>query len=157
LNNMQNEDGSWTEICNMQGFSNVWATGFIGLFLNKESNTLKKANKFLIQNKQDNLWGYNTDWTYDYDSTTCVLGALNFGNYNIKQYMDKWWEGQGENGAFTTYTPTNKIISMLNLNKKEIKGWTQGHTCVSAMSYYFLANSEVSTSYKNHFELIYRQ
>ncbi len=152
IDSMQNEDGSWLEVCNMQGFSNVWATGFIGAFLEDNSSSLGSAKQFLINHRQDDLWGYNTDWTYDYDSTTCVLMSLNDNHHSLDIYIDKWLKGQNTDGSFRTYSPNNKIISNLNLNRRQIKGWTQGHVCVSAMGYYFLSNLENQDQYNEQIE-----
>jgi len=152
IESMQNEDGSWMEVCNKQGFSNVWATGFIASFLGAKSKPLSNANQFLLKHQQDDLWGYNTDWTYDYDSTTCALLTLNDKNEPIDKYINRWLKGQTENGSFRTYSPNNKIVSNLSLSKKDIKGWTQGHVCVSAMSYYFLSKLENQEPYSDEIE-----
>ncbi|MCD9019438.1 prenyltransferase/squalene oxidase repeat-containing protein [Parachryseolinea silvisoli] len=140
--NMQNADGSWFEVTNMQGMSNVWATGFIAAHLDNRSDNFIKAAGFLAQNKQDrNLWGYNTEWTFDYDSSTCALLALSQAGHSIDADLKEWLKGQTREGGFGTYSSEHySLVSNLGLKgKNQVKGWIHAHVCVSALAYYFLS------------------
>lgn len=137
--NMQNNDGSWFEISNMQGLSNVWATGFISSFLAPDNESARSAKNFLLNNKQGKLWGYNTDWTFDFDSTTCVLLSLNNLSENVDTDVQEWIKGQNASGGFSTYSGDQyNLFSNMGLKKKDVRGWIREHTCVSALAYYFM-------------------
>lgn len=137
--NMQNTNGSWYEVSNMQGLSNVWSTGFIASFLDSNNECLSKAGDFLLTHKQGDLWGYNTDWTYDFDSTTCALLTLDKLQLPIHPFLGEWFKSQKENGGFSTYSEHEHVLfSNLGLKKSDVKGWINDHTCVSALAYYFL-------------------
>ena len=140
IRSMQNANGSWYEISNMQGLSNVWSTGFIASFLDPQSDCLQRASDFLLANRQNGLWGYNTDWVYDFDSTTCALFTLSRNNYPVGEDLPNWFKGQTDEGGFRTYIDNDHVLrGNLGLeNKKDVKGWTNSHLCVSALAYFFL-------------------
>ena len=139
ISRLQNQDGSWFEITNMQGLSNVWSTGYIASFLQEQDHSFSRANNFLLTHQQDHLWGYNTDWTFDYDSTTNVLLALNKASICVEPHMRRWFSGQTEAGGFGTYSPNeNTLASRMGLKDNQVTGWTSTHVCVSALAYYFL-------------------
>lgn len=144
IKKLQFNDGNWYENLNKQGLSNIWATAFISMFLD-ESRQKEKAMNFLKKINKDNLWGYNTDWIYDYDSTTCVL--LNIIDSEEKKSISKnWTNGQNKDGGFSTYSEkdTTRLYNLLNLDfNKNIKGWTQSHICVSALAYYFIVSKDM--------------
>jgi hypothetical protein len=156
ISQMQNNDGSWFDIANKQGLSNVWATGFISSHLNEKANSYKRAIKFLLANRQNDQWGYNTDWIPDYDSTTCVLLAFSKANIDLKNDLSKWVNGQGKNGGFSTYKKNNvELINLLGFNNiSQIKGWTEEHVCVSALAYFFLTNIELSKKNRARLSLL---
>ncbi|PJJ53146.1 squalene cyclase [Hymenobacter chitinivorans DSM 11115] len=143
IERLQGTDGSWFEVTNMQGLSNVWATGFVASYLEKDNPNLVKATEFLLANQQDHLWGYNTDWVFDFDSTTCVLFALHNADQPVQPYLVPWFEGQTSTGGFRTYSDTAfNLVSQLGLKKTQLNGWTSAHICVSALAYYFLNHLE---------------
>ena len=140
----QNEDGSWNEILNSSGVSDIWATGFILYFISQKNVRkeiqplcLKKATEFI--EKQDGNWGYNLSWINDCDSSNFSLLGLHFNNKNIKRYIPEILKYQLASGGFVTYNDIHALLS--SLNQKEItsaSGWTREHICVSSVSYYLL-------------------
>ncbi len=139
IRNKQFNDGSWNDVMNKQGLSNVWATGFISIF-NDDPVMLDSAGEFLINNKYDQLWGYNNDWIYDYDSSTCSLIAIAKSKYTAEkaQALRLWASGQNEDGGFGTYKLSNKeFVERIGLHPNKLKGWCQSHVCISALAYYF--------------------
>ncbi|AYN00855.1 hypothetical protein [Chryseobacterium sp. 3008163] len=143
INDLQFKNGSWYENLNKQGFSNSWATGFISLFLDDADAEKDKSIEFLKKSHQNNLWGYNTDWSYDYDSTTCSLINV-VKNKKDFHLIEKWQTGQNNNGGFSTYSDNDpELLGRLNLTKSNIKGWVQSHVCVSALAYYFVVSKKI--------------
>ena len=141
----QNDDGSWNEILNSSGVSDVWATGFILYFISQKDVRKKiqplcrkKATEFI--EKQDGNWGYNLSWINDCDSSNFSLLGLHFNNKNIKRYIPEILKYQLASGGFITYNDIHALLS--SLNQKEItsaSGWTREHICVSSVAYYLLA------------------
>lgn len=140
LDRLQNKDGSWYEISNMQGLSNVWSTGFIASFLEAGEERLHKAADFLLNNKQQHLWGYNSDWQADYDSSTAALITLSKTQHNVRKYLELWFGGQTAQGGFSTYAENDPVLAdMMDIRPAQLKGWTGSHACVSALAYYLLS------------------
>ncbi|MDG2432944.1 hypothetical protein [Flavobacterium sp.] len=87
----QNKYGSWRDYLNQGGISDIWTTSFI-LSKISENTKLKsifqieisKALIFIKKNKTNSLWGYNTTWIEDADSTNLVLLSLFF---NSEEYF----------------------------------------------------------------------
>lgn len=152
IGQMQNSNGSWYDVSNKQGLSNVWSTGFIAMQLDKRSAAFKKSVNFLMKNKQQGLWGYNTDWLPDYDSTTCALITLKKAGKPASAELEKWFAGQQPNGGFSTYSKLdNELVSYLGFsNASFIKSWTEPHVCVSALAYYFLSTIKNDPSIKRY-------
>ncbi|NQX82312.1 MAG: hypothetical protein HRT66_10010 [Flavobacteriaceae bacterium] len=148
----QDKQGSWNDIFNEAGVSNVWATSYIGYLLS-ESNVnisnklLKKASNYLIQNKNsDALWGYNNMWIDDADSSSFALLNIK-SDVNINIYFNNWLKFQKKDGGFSTYKDENILLSSLNSSKiKNVKGWTQSHFCVSSVSYLVFVELELTNS-----------
>lgn len=150
IEGLQSDNGAWYEVSNKQGLSDLWATGFISMLYPSESEAIEKARNYLQENKGASLWGYNVDWTEDYDTTTNVLCALNKGNKNIDNHLGAWLEGQGDQGGFGTYSGGNtELVQFLGFRKiKEVCGWTGEHVCVSALAYYFMSQLESTQEIK---------
>lgn len=142
ISNLQFQNGSWYENLNKQGFSNSWATGFITSFLD-DGIEKDKSIEFLKKSHENNLWGYNTDWSYDYDSTTCSL--INIVKTNKDGDLIKIWQsGQNEDGGFSTYPKEDSsLLEKINLKSSNVKGWVQSHICVSALAYYFVVSKKM--------------
>jgi squalene-hopene/tetraprenyl-beta-curcumene cyclase len=154
LRGIQNRDGSWFEVSNMQGLSNVWATGFISMYLDSHDEGKQNASNFLLANKQGSLWGYNNDWTFDYDSTTCVLTSLRRSDVDVNTYLSDWFRGQLADGSFRTYDVNHELLRNLGLKREQLKGWTQGHLCVSALAYHFLSDVPMNDELQGRYDLL---
>lgn len=142
----QNKDGSWNEVLNTSGVSDVWSTAFILHFLSqKEVRTYLKFDKLMrgadFLEKQNGEWGYNQNWINDCDSTSFSLLALMGVTNTIPslKYVEKFISNQSKNGGFTTYPNTKKLISSLNSSIiKDTGGWSKDHECVSSVALLFL-------------------
>lgn len=139
----QNSDGSWEDYYNNAGLSNIWSTGFILSHISNLKTGFTKDNidnacSFLLQNRQGNLWGYNTNWIEDTDSTTLALCALSMNKHNVSKEVNDWLKWQKNNGGFSTYPDSGRLSKLLNYEFNDLQGWTQNHTCVSGMAFYFM-------------------
>jgi hypothetical protein len=136
----QRDDGSWADCVTNTLISDVWVTGYIVHQLPaREDNTLMtRACDFLNTHRQnDCLWGFNTNWIVDADSTTCALMALSHRGYDVAREYSCWLKYQLPSGGFTTYIDDQALHGSLEFIN-DFKGWTQEHTCVSALAYKFL-------------------
>lgn len=168
IQNSQNkEKGNWIDYFNDSGISDVWTTGFL---LSQEQNNVNykidttKAIAFLKQNTaKDNIWGYNSKWVSDADSTTFVLRALLKNNIKIsEEQLNKWYSFQNEDGGFSTYNSKQEVIVSLNFPAdSNVKGWLNSHFCVSAAAYLFLCEAAIKNNVffnlRNYLELIIQQ
>jgi squalene-hopene/tetraprenyl-beta-curcumene cyclase len=155
---MQNSNGSWYEVSNKQGLSNTWSTAFIAMNLPPKSHAFKKAAGFLSANRQQGLWGYNTDWLPDFDTTTCSLMVLKKAGYNIRNPLHEWLLGQHRSGGFSTYAANDTTLTgyLGFSDAKMLKGWTQPHVCVSALAYYFLSTGKPGSGTGHHLQALKR-
>lgn len=148
IKSKQQKNGSWREYINQGGISNIWATAFIISKISETKylqtffeNEITKSIDFLNQNKTQSIWSYNSTWIQDADSTNFVL--LSFWNNALKiekEILEKWMLFQTQNGGFSTYSDEKHLLSALNDKKiSNVNGWLSNHNCVSAVSFYFLA------------------
>ena len=156
----QNENGSWRDYINQGGISDIWTTAFI-LSKISENNNLKlifeeeisKAITFINKNTISKLWGYNTTWIDDADSTNLVFLSFFLNNKKIEtELFSEWLNFQKVNGGFSTYSNKLELLNALNDKKlSNVNGWLSVHDCVSAVSLYFLAKYNLDS--KNFIKL----
>lgn len=143
VSSLQNDNGSWEEFYLNSGLSNVWATGYVLFTLPKleyrKDIHHRAACKFLLENRQKELWGYNTEWIPDTDSTTCVIMGLYHNGVDISSFVNKWITWQHKIGGFSTYNCEADLHKMGITEINDFNGWLQPHICVSALAYYFLS------------------
>ena len=149
LKSKQKQNGSWQEYVNQGGISDIWSTAFI-LSKISEDLSLRRNFKAEISNALDfinqisisSLWSYNLTWIEDADSTNFVFLSYLFNSKGIEAHrLEKWLMFQKPNGGFSTYSDSNILLSALNdKNISNVSGWLSVHNCVSAVSFYFLAN-----------------
>lgn len=165
IKSKQQNNGSWREYVNQGGISNTWATAFItskiseseSLKINFE-NEIPKALDFLNQNTIKKLWSYNTTWIEDADSINFVLLSLLQNTIKIEnEILEKWLLYQTQNGGFATYSDKKYLLTALDdKNISNVNGWLSVHNCVSAVSFYFLAqqnqNDNSFIRIKNYFD-----
>ncbi|MDT0641960.1 prenyltransferase/squalene oxidase repeat-containing protein [Zunongwangia sp. F363] len=149
LRNSQNEDGSWEEYVNQGGISDIWSTAYITSKLSEKNLAdafepeVLKAISFLKDSKQ-NIWGYNSTWIGDADTTNFVLlsfflKGLPFDDSALNEWIKFFKNDQG----FSTYKSPNLLKKSLADEKiSNVTRWISGHQCVSAVSFYYLTISE---------------
>lgn len=148
VNNAQNKDGSWEEICNNAGLSDTWATAFIASFLAEipiiNLDCIGKAIVFLSQHKRNEQWGYNKAWISDNDSSTFALIAQTLQGVNCEYEFNRWLLMQNTDGGFSTYPNITALLSSLRKEEADsVRGWTQSHLCVSAAALYLMSLRDV--------------
>lgn len=148
LKSKQKENGNWREYVNQGGISNTWATAFITSKISENKNLKSEfkneiinALDFLNQNAIKTLWSYNTSWIEDADSTNFVLLSYLLNDKEIEQpLLENWLLFQNKSGGFSTYFDKNQLkIALDDVNIQNVNGWLSEHNCVSAVSFYFLA------------------
>ena len=162
----QQGEGSWREYMNQAGISDVWSTAYITGKLSANACLkdefkwpLKRALSFLQRCQTKNeLWGYNTTWIDDADTTNFVLLSFLHNGISVKEdLLNRWAAFQLASGAFTTYA--NKELLMQSLGDMEnVDGWMFEHQCVSAVALYYLAqnprNEKILEQTKHFFNAI---
>jgi hypothetical protein len=154
----QQDNGSWREYVNQGGISNIWATAFITSKISESEylksnfeNEISKALDFLNSNINTKMWGYNTTWIEDADSTNFVLLSLCHNNIQIEnEILENWLLYQTKCGGFSTYSDKNYLLTSLDdATISNVNGWLSVHNCVSAVSFYFLSKqNQKSQSFK---------
>ncbi|WP_396178072.1 prenyltransferase/squalene oxidase repeat-containing protein [Flavobacterium sp.] len=149
IKSQQQPNGCWREYVNQGGISDIWATSFI-LSKISESDILKmifqseisKSIDFLVNIKNQRLWGYNTTWIEDADSTNFAFLSFFFNKVEISPALYKnWIKFQQYDYGFSTYSNSQTLLKSLDdRNISNVDGWTKSQNCVSAVSFYFLAN-----------------
>lgn len=165
LKSNQEENGSWREYVNQGGISNTWSTAFILSKISENSqlkiifkDEIENALLFLDNQSPMKLWSYNTTWIEDADSTNFVFLSYLFNNKIIENdLLEKWKSFQKTDGGFSTYAQKSNLITKLNdKHITDVTGWLSNHNCVTAVSFYFLANrnleSESYTKIKQYFD-----
>ncbi len=154
LSGKQKEDGSWREYLNQGGISDVWSTAFICSHLT-ENRILKEKMQanindsigFIKNNKFKTLWGYNTTWIEDADTTNFVLMTFVLNSVDIEdKVLNSWANYQQSDQGFSTYCNADYLLESLSDRQIfNVDGWTQSHQCVSAVAWYFLIISDEET------------
>jgi hypothetical protein len=142
LSKKQRIDGAWEEVTNKQGVSDVWSTAFIAFFLEEKDPLKEKAINYLFNSTNKRMWGYNTEWLNDYDTSTFALLNTFDGSVESIASLESWLEGQQEDGGFCTYDSHNEDLKLfLGLSGEDIlSGWGSSHPCVSAAALYLLTS-----------------
>lgn len=166
LKNKQSPDGSWREYINQGGISNVWSTAFILSNLSGQltrqyfSEEVSIALDYIHKSKIQKLWGYNTTWIEDADTTNFVLLSYLENDIDInKTDVREWNKYRTSDGGVSTYK--NKTYLLNALYDKQIfnvSGWCNSHPCVSAVSFYFITkynqDSSAFFSLKEYFNTV---
>jgi len=148
IKSKQQNNGSWREYVNQGGISSTWSTAFITSKISESEslktifeNEIPKALDFLKQNTIESLWSYNTTWIEDADSTNFALLSLWKNNIHIEyEILENWLLFQTPNGGFSTYSDKSYLLTALDdVTISNVDGWLSVHNCVSAVSFYFLA------------------
>lgn len=149
----QNNDGSWLDYNTNAGMSNIWSTAFILNNIcdaNFKDTFIQKSTSFLLDNQQNNFWGYNTSMLPDNDSTSFVLLALYKNNGAIsKKNIETYIAQQFISGGYSTYSDEKALSNYLKIPIIEIQGWMQEHVCVSAVSYYLMETININHTIKD--------
>jgi hypothetical protein len=148
IKSKQEDNGSWREYINQGGISNIWATAFITSKISESKklraifkNEIIKSLNFLNVNNDQLLWSYNNTWIEDADSTNFVFLSLFNNALLIKnEILERWLLYQTKKGGFSTYLNKEHLLTSLDdKNITNVNGWLFNHNCVSAVSFYFLA------------------
>lgn len=155
----------WCDYYNQGGISNIWSSAFV---LSKivSANNLKKhfkieieqvSNFILTSKSSKNMWGYNSTWIDDADSTNFALISLHFLN-NLDNFNYDNWFSYFTSNYFSTYNEPDFLLNALaDKHIENVDGWCANHQCVSAVSLYFLTitddfpeiKSKLLESFKN--------
>lgn len=80
IKDKQKKNGCWRDYINQGGISDIWTTAFILSKISENLNLksifeieISKALTFIKKNRTSKLWGYNTTWIDDADSTNLVF------------------------------------------------------------------------------------
>ncbi|MFK7750726.1 MAG: hypothetical protein AB8B65_20205 [Kordia sp.] len=137
LKNSQISDGSWNDILNDAGVSDVWATCFVTQTLSEFNMESAEAIAYIQKHQlASKLWSYNKIWLEDADSSSFALLSLSKQEIPTEEAFNQWLMFQNKDGGFATYNDKNILISSLNSpNIKNVNGWLQSHFCVSAVAF----------------------
>ena len=144
INSCQEENGSWIDFCNNAGTSDTWSTAFVLFMLSEAGEKNIKAVNYLLEHKKDELWGYNTNWITDNDSSIIGLLALQ-ATENINMDINLLIKRFNKDGGVSTYFNNWELVSSLsnvrnwNIN---VNGWMQSHLCVSAAALLLLTRNK---------------
>lgn len=113
-------------------------------------NEIELVSNFISTSKsKNNMWGYNSTWIDDADSTNFALISLHFLN-NLNNFNYDNWISYFNSNYFSTYNDPDFLIKTLSdKNIKNVDGWCSNHHCVSAVSLYFLVISDNFSNIKN--------
>lgn len=153
LESNQLSNGSWNDIFNDAGISDVWVTSYVTYAMENvlSCTQINIARNFTEKSKVPNgLWGYNKTWIDDADSSSFALLSLNVSE-DIEDHITQWLTFQNEDGGFSTYNDKDILLSSLNSpHIQNVEGWLQSHFCVSAVAYLVFAELKISS--KNEFK-----
>ncbi|MGH1387190.1 hypothetical protein [Kordia sp.] len=137
LQNSQASDGSWNDILNDAGVSDVWATSFVTQTLSEFDIESAEAIAYIQKHQlPSKLWSYNKVWLEDADSSSFALLSLHKHQISTEEAFNKWLNFQNTDGGFATYNDRNLLISSLNSpHIQNVEGWLQSHFCVSAVAF----------------------
>ncbi len=149
--------GQWCDYYNQGGISNIWSTSFVLSKIVSDVNfkeyfekEINLASDFILSSmSRNNMWGYNSTWIEDADSTNFALISLWFLN-KLDNFDYKNWVSHFKSSFFTTYCDSNFLkVSLADKNINNVDGWCSDHYCVSAVSLYFLTISNRYPHIKN--------
>lgn len=167
IKNKQLKNGVWEDYVNQGGISNIWSTAFITSKLSSSKKlkkifreNIKKSLLFLSESQIENgLWGYNTTWIEDADTTNFIFISLLLNKKLDKEIslLNNWKKYKTQQSLFTTYVNKEYLLKSLSDNNiKNVDGWVNGHLCVSSVALYFLSKlgkrSKIFMDLKKYFD-----
>jgi hypothetical protein len=150
-------NNQWCDYYNQGGISNIWSSSFVlskivseNNLKNQFENEIKLVSNFILSSKSsNNMWGYNSTWIDDADSTNFALISLHFLN-NLNNFNYDSWISYFTSNYFSTYNEPNFLLnSLADKHIENVNGWCANHQCVSAVSLYFLVISDKFPNIKN--------
>jgi len=155
LESNQLSNGSWNDIFNDAGISDVWVTSFVTYILEKiiPPSQINMGRTFTKESQvRNNLWGYNKAWIDDADSSSFAMLTLKT-NDNREDNISQWLTYQNDDGGFSTYNDKDILLSSLNSpHIQNVEGWLQSHFCVSAVA--FLVFAELNITPRKEFNAL---
>lgn len=143
-------NNQWYDYYNQGGISNVWATSFILSKIVTIPNFKKIfgseidliSQQLLKLKSNNNMWGYNTSWIDDADTTNFALISLYCSDY-LGDFDHTNWLSYFKSHFFSTYNNEKYLLKSLDDERiTNVAGWCANHLCVSAVSLYYLAVSK---------------
>ncbi len=137
----QNIDFSWSDFMTSAGAGKAWVTGYVGMQLAeyfKDEECVKNAVKAITENPEDYL-SYNQSIFQDGDSTTFIIGLLNYYELDNNHLAAKWKKFLTGNGGWLTYNAEKPLRERLGLPEDiAVESWLSPQNCVSAAAAYIL-------------------
>ncbi len=146
------KDNLCVDFWNNAGMSNIWTTSFVLYNLSSYLQTHHKKELFTgtaqklnqLRQGEKNLWGYNSQWISDADSTSSALIALLDYNIELKREFEAWLSYQNQDGGFSTYLKDEELYKSINMGVSDVEGWVNSHVCVSALAFYLFCHAPQS-------------
>jgi hypothetical protein len=156
----QKGNGCWNDFNFKGGISDLWVTAFIYRQL-KEVDLLNSKTKsgdlvltFLTENRTESGWACHiTERLTDHIATIEAHLGLSESGVNLLEAIDYWQKNQNKDGGFSRY---NRLSLKKNFKNTtyDIDGWSQSHTCLSSVIYYFMSkckyNHDAQKRLKNY-------
>ncbi|MFK8101655.1 MAG: hypothetical protein AB8G15_03995 [Saprospiraceae bacterium] len=146
------KDNLYIDFWNNAGMSNIWTTSFVLYNLSSYLQSHHKKKLFTdtaqqlnqLRQGKKNLWGYNSQWISDADSTSSALIALLDYDIELKGEFETWLSYQNQDGGFSTYLKDEEFYKSINLGVSDVQGWVNSHVCVSALAFYLFCHAPKS-------------
>lgn len=135
------QDDLWRDFAIVNGASDEWVSGFVGLALarggiNLPSEALDQTKAMLLRRRRPcGGWGYNAHSPADADSTAWVLkffDAIGYAGPELAQARRFLISHRLPDGGFATYAPATSISFGQVGDLSDQSGWRGSHLCVAA-------------------------
>lgn len=137
----QNRDASWSDFMTSAGEGKAWITGYVGMQLAehfRDDPSVKKVIEVIKENPE-NFLSYNQSIFQDGDSTTFIIGLLNYYGLGDSCLLHKWEQFFTISGGWITYNEEKLLRKRLKLSEDiSVHAWLSPQNCVAAAAAYVL-------------------